>query len=275
MKQTKRSGGFTLIELLVVIAIIAILAAMLLPALAAAKAKAKTIQCASNYKQLQLCYHMYVGDNNDLLPINFPEIGGKSAPNDWIMDHAQTATTFAGEIAGALYQYNTQPAIYACPANTVTISTGPPTPMTVPQVRTCSIEYSLSGTNTLSHGGYGFNSYTKSTQVPNASQKFCFVEEAQASLDDGCFGNMPLFSGAIQSGYDKYWNLPANRHSNGANWSFLDGHLEYYKWHGSTITTHQNDASPSPIGYNGEFALDAGDNSDDLYRAGAGGSQNN
>ena len=79
-----RNGGFTLIELLVVIAIIAILAAMLLPALAAAKEKAKRMNCVNNVRQLGLATHMYISDNRDYMP--FPNWNPPWVQRGWLYD---------------------------------------------------------------------------------------------------------------------------------------------------------------------------------------------
>ena len=91
----KRLTAFTLIELLVVIAIIAILAALLLPALAKAKEKAKRTQCLSNIKQSGLALAMYAGDNMDKLPVNFPPGTG---PGNWPWDMSvQTTDTLISQ----------------------------------------------------------------------------------------------------------------------------------------------------------------------------------
>src|SRR5476649_1941430 len=112
----KRACGFTLIELLVVIAIIAILAAMLLPALGAAKRKAQTAQCLNNIKQLQLAWILYAGDNGDFLAVN------DTTKSAWV-DHATypRENTVAGATnqlpvtTGALWNYNKSLGIYHCP----------------------------------------------------------------------------------------------------------------------------------------------------------------
>jgi len=120
-RRAKRSGAFTLIELLVVIAIIAILAAMLLPALASAKAKAQAIRCISNGKQLGLATHLYLGDNSDNFPFGV-DIGGGGAvawsdPSCWVLQ-------LAG-YAGANTNSPNAPNVFACPSEIVATGTFP------------------------------------------------------------------------------------------------------------------------------------------------------
>jgi prepilin-type N-terminal cleavage/methylation domain-containing protein/prepilin-type processing-associated H-X9-DG protein len=270
-----RQRAFTLIELLVVIAIIAILAAILMPVLSAAQARAKTTYCLNNMKQLQLAYHMYVDDNNDCLPWN--TVTGPDSVDSWITNGAATVL-FDGIRGGVLYQYNQSVKIYVCPGiiQRTVATTGPQVldarqeygnPNIVngtpePLNRTCSIAYSLGaiiGTpplpgQILSTGVRGLVKFSDmKSPNPYTSQMIVFCDENEYSVDDGDFAMYPT-----GSGQNVWWNMPGSRHQRGTTWSFADGHVEYWKWHGTVVPSAEYNVNYAPY--------TPADTSDDLSR---------
>lgn len=240
-----KSRAFTLIELLVVIAIIAILASLLLPALARAKDQAKLARCHGNFKQLQVCLHMYVGENADRLPPNESEAAFATTSNSWVIGDAQSDVTTANITLGLLYPYNSQVKIYVCPSDTYTVTSTTPPIVTGPQTRSCSINYGLNGSTAGSPGGYynGIQPIHKfgSLQSPGTSQMIAFVDESEYECGDGCFAIYPLNDPSFPN---QWWNPPASRHNKGCTFSFLDGHTEYWRWQGTAVPSFHTQNGP-------------------------------
>ena len=238
MSRFHRQGGaFTLIELLVVIAIIAILAAMLLPALSKAKGRAQSLACLNNLKQLQICLHLYVLDNNDYFaPNNSISIIGGAGGNfkglSWLPDvNADMEIDPSNIVNGLLYQYNTSLGIYHCPADQSTLETPAGQPLPHLRWRSYNMSQSING---YPQGDPEYfqiiPAWTKFTEIrhPVPSELFALIDENASTIQDAEFGNPPIGSPYFQQ--NVWWDMPADRHDQGANFTFADGHAEHWKW---------------------------------------------
>ena len=229
--ERRRDGAFTLIELLVVIAIIVILAALLLPALAKSKERAQTVACISNLKQLEICYYSYAQDHDDkLAPNNFVYFVGGSTPAtgvSWCPGDVLQDTTIANLTNGVLWNYNTSAAIYRCPADKSTVPN-------TPYLRTRS--YNLSIWLGCDQEERGYFRWTELTGFP-LDQAFTFIDTHEDDIVDPTFGIYPADDPWIPSYRNAWLDLPANRHSQGANLAFADGHVEHWRWQAPKAVT--------------------------------------
>jgi prepilin-type N-terminal cleavage/methylation domain-containing protein/prepilin-type processing-associated H-X9-DG protein len=229
--------GFTLIELLVVIAIIAIIAAMLLPSLTKAKEKSLSIACQNNLKQLQICWHSYALDNQDSVPPNQSvydvdtgaPIPGANLAWTWCPGNTRVDTNTANIQSGYLYPYNRNASIYHCPADRSTVVLPDGTQTGLLRTRSYNMSESFNGIPFSATSGLtDMPSFAKLTQItwPSPTEVFVFIDVHEAGILDSLFG-IP-WTGSLYP--DMWWDLPANRHSQGCNFSFADGHTEHWRW---------------------------------------------
>jgi prepilin-type processing-associated H-X9-DG protein len=253
-RAAERPGpAFTLLELLVVIAVIVILAGLLLPNLSQAKESARSINCMSNLRQLQLCWQMYADDyagvfapNDWIATMEGGGIGGAedSTQTSWCEGDARMDTTTSNLQLGLLYPYNNSPGIYHCPSDVSTIEDADWNPLPQLRNRSYNMSQSVNGYPDLTNSDYElpvgtmqpcFASFSEVTN-PAPAQLFVFIDENEVTLLDDQFGYPSPGMG------EEWWDMPSNRHNQGANLSFADGHVEHWKWLVPMI-------APYPTGY--------------------------
>jgi prepilin-type processing-associated H-X9-DG protein len=214
------------------------LASLLLPSLTGAKAKAQTLNCENNYRQLQIAWLLYADDHADRLVPNSalyagPGRAGLSAAADtWLRGNAWTDTTLSNIQNGLLFPYNKTAQIYKCPSDRSTVQDAGRSPRT----RSVSMSMYMNLITDPQHTSFGcFWHKLADVRRPASSRAFVFIDEHEGSIQQSAFGlNGPLMAdGPYTPFLTPRWtwlSFPGVRHAGGCTLTFADGHAESWKW---------------------------------------------
>lgn len=232
MGYIRAHSAFTLFELLFVVSIIGILAGLLLPALAKAKAQGLSAACINNFRQLNFGWQLYIDDNNGRFPyngVNVPTTTTAGSPN-WVggifspqpSNHKDnTNINLLLKVEGSIGPYLKNHAVYRCPSDRSTTRFGS---QVHPRVRSVAMNEKMGGQAGDELSFYSTAYYAtveKVTARPPVEGGFLFIDTQEDSIETGCF---------VLMGSDGWGMFPASRHNGSATISFTDGHIISRRW---------------------------------------------